>query len=59
MGDVVLGFDNLKSYLAGDPYFGALIGRVANRVAKGQFKLDGKEYTLGQEQRPQLAARRT
>ncbi len=46
MGDVVLGFDNLKSYLAGDPYFGALIGRVANRVAKGRFTLGGKEYKL-------------
>jgi aldose 1-epimerase len=46
MGDVVLGFDNLKSYLAGSPYFGALIGRVANRVAKGRFTLDGKEYKL-------------
>ena len=46
MGDVVLGFDNLPSYLAGSPYFGALIGRVANRVAKGRFTLDGKEYKL-------------
>ena len=46
MGDVVLGFDNLKSYLAGDPYFGAIIGRVANRIAKGQFKLDGKDYSV-------------
>jgi len=46
MGDVVLGFDNLNSYLAGDPYFGALIGRVANRIAKGHFKLDGKEYAV-------------
>jgi aldose 1-epimerase len=46
MGDVVLGFDNLQSYLAGSPYFGALIGRVANRVAKGRFTLDGKEYKL-------------
>ena len=52
MGDVVLGFDNLKSYLAGDPYFGALIGRVANRVAKGHFKLDGKEYTLAKNNGP-------
>ena len=43
---MVLGFDNLKSYLAGDPYFGAIIGRVANRIAKGQFTLDGKEYKL-------------
>src|ERR1700678_1431909 len=46
MGDVVLGFDNLASYLAGHPYFGATTGRVANRVAKGQFTIDGKEYKL-------------
>ncbi len=46
MGDIVLGFHNLKSYLAGDPYFGAIVGRVANRVAKGKFTLDGKEYKL-------------
>ena len=45
-GDVVLGFDNLSSYLAGHPHFGATTGRVANRVAKGRFTLDGKEYTL-------------
>jgi len=44
--DVVLGFDNLKDYLAGHPYFGATVGRVANRVAKGKFTLDGKEYKL-------------
>ncbi|HEY7154543.1 MAG TPA: hypothetical protein VH575_11335, partial [Gemmataceae bacterium] len=35
MTDVVLGFDNLKDYLAGHPYFGATVGRVANRIAKG------------------------
>jgi aldose 1-epimerase len=46
MGDVVLGFDALKGYLAGHPYFGAIVGRVANRVAKGRFTLDGKEYKL-------------
>jgi aldose 1-epimerase len=44
--DVVLGFDGVKSYLAGHPYFGATTGRVANRIAKGKFTLDGKEYTL-------------
>lgn len=44
--DVVLGFDNLASYLAGHPHFGATTGRVANRIAKGRFTLDGKEYTL-------------
>jgi aldose 1-epimerase len=44
--DVVLGFDNLESYLAHHPHFGATTGRVANRIAKGKFTLDGKEYTL-------------
>lgn len=47
-GNVVLGFDNLKDYLKGHPYFGALIGRVGNRIAKGRFTLDGKEYKLAQ-----------
>jgi aldose 1-epimerase len=46
LADVVLGFDTLKEYLAGHPFFGATVGRVANRVAKGKFELDGKEYTL-------------
>jgi aldose 1-epimerase len=45
-GDVVLGFDNLKGYLGQHPYFGATIGRYGNRIAKGKFTLDGKEYTL-------------
>ncbi len=43
---VVLGYDNLASYLKETPYFGALIGRYGNRIAKGKFTLDGKEYTL-------------
>src|SRR5262245_57760749 len=51
-GDVVLGFDNLDSYLAGHPYFGAIVGRVGNRIAKGQFTLDGKEYTLAKNNGP-------
>jgi aldose 1-epimerase len=46
MGDVVLGFDNLAQYVKGHPYFGSTVGRVANRIAKGKFTLDGKEYTL-------------
>jgi aldose 1-epimerase len=45
-GDVVLGFDDLDNYLKGHPHFGAITGRVANRIAKGKFTLDGKEYTL-------------
>lgn len=44
--DVVLGFDNLDSYLKGHPYFGAIIGRYGNRIAKGRFTLDGTEYKL-------------
>lgn len=43
---IVLGFDNLEQYLKGHPFFGAIAGRYANRIAKGKFSLDGKEYTL-------------
>src|SRR5947209_4527717 len=50
--DVVLGFDNLDAYLKGHPYFGAIIGRVANRIAKGRFSLDGKEYKLATNNGP-------
>ena len=46
LGNVVLGFDNLKQYLAGHPYFGCTAGRVANRIAKGRFTLDGKTCKL-------------
>jgi aldose 1-epimerase len=51
-GDVVLGFDKLEGYLAGHPYFGAIVGRVANRIAKGKFTLDGKEYTVATNNGP-------
>ncbi len=45
--DVVLGFDNLAGYLSdANQFFGCTTGRVANRIAKGKFTLDGKEYTL-------------
>lgn len=46
LGDVVLGFERLDDYLAHNPYFGAVIGRVSNRVAKGTFLLNGRRYTL-------------
>ena len=46
MGDVVLGFDDLQGYLGQHPYFGGTIGRYGNRIAKGQFTLDGKTYHL-------------
>jgi aldose 1-epimerase len=43
---IVLGFDTLEPYLAGTPYFGATIGRYANRIAGARFTLDGKIYAL-------------
>ncbi len=46
MGDIVLGFDNLTQYLSESPCFGSVVGRVANRIAKGRFSIDGKTYTL-------------
>src|SRR5207253_1365858 len=52
MGDVVLGYDNLADYIKQSPYFGALIGRYGNRIAKGKFTLDGKEYTLATNNGP-------
>jgi aldose 1-epimerase len=44
--EVTLGFDDLESYLGHHPYFGVSVGRVANRIARGTFSLDGKTYTL-------------
>ncbi len=46
--DVVLGYDTIEAYIKGNPYFGALIGRSANRIRNGKFMLDGKEYQLTQ-----------
>ncbi|MEU6947971.1 aldose epimerase family protein [Streptomyces sp. NPDC046316] len=44
--NVSLGFDNLEDYVAGSPYFGAIIGRYGNRIAGGAFSLDGSTYRL-------------
>ena len=46
MGDIVLGYDSLSQYVTNSPYFGALVGRYANRIAKGRFVLNGKNYQL-------------
>ena len=46
VGNVVLGFDDLKGYLTAHPFLGATVGRVANRIAGGKFKLKGKTYRL-------------
>ena len=46
MGDVVLGLDSVKPYEGTVPYFGATVGRYANRIAKGRFSVGGKSYKL-------------
>jgi aldose 1-epimerase len=52
MGDVVLGFDSLAGYVKSSPYFGAVVGRYGNRIAKGHFTLDGTTYTLATNNGP-------
>ncbi len=44
--NITFGFDTFDGMIKGDPYFGAVVGRYANRIAKGKFTLDGQEYTL-------------
>ncbi|TLP74023.1 aldose epimerase family protein [Maribacter sp. ACAM166] len=44
--DIILGYDSLSQYISGSPYFGAIIGRYGNRIAKGKFSLDGTSYSL-------------
>jgi aldose 1-epimerase len=46
MQDVVLGYDSLQAYANGTAYFGAIVGRYGNRIGRGRFTLDGKEYQL-------------
>lgn len=50
--DVVLGFDHIEPYLANSAFLGALIGRFGNRIARGQFSLDGKDYQLAVNNAP-------
>jgi aldose 1-epimerase len=52
LGDVVLGFNDLASYVAGHPYFGAVTGRVAGRIANAAFTLDGSTYHLARNDPP-------
>jgi aldose 1-epimerase len=51
-GEITLGFDSLDPYLAGHPYFGATVGRFANRIAKGRFIVDGAEYQVATNNGP-------
>jgi aldose 1-epimerase len=46
MDDIVLGYDNVDGYVKNNPFFGAIIGRYGNRIAKGRFTLGGREYSL-------------
>src|SRR6185312_2184021 len=50
--DVVLGYDTAQEYLSRPDYFGASVGRYANRIAKGKFSLDGKSVTLATNDGP-------
>ena len=52
LADIVFGFDSLQGYLAQSPYFGAIVGRFANRIARGQFGLDGVTYHLATNNGP-------
>ena len=52
LGDVVLGFDNVNDYVEKSPYFGAIVGRVANRIASATFALEGKTYKLAANNPP-------
>ncbi len=52
LDDIVLGFDSLADYLKSSPYFGAVVGRYANRIANGQFTLDGATYHLARNNGP-------
>ena len=50
--DVALGFDTVAEYVEKSPYFGCITGRYANRIAKGKFKIDDKEFTLATNNEP-------
>ena len=52
LADVVLGFENLDGYVKGHPYFGAIVGRVANRIQNAAFTLEGKSYKLEANDKP-------
>jgi aldose 1-epimerase len=52
LADVVLGFERLDPYVAGHPYFGAIVGRVANRIGNASFTLDGRTFAVAANDKP-------
>ncbi len=52
LGDVTLGYTNIEGYIKDKTFMGSLVGRYANRIAKGKFTVDGKEYSLAINDRP-------
>jgi aldose 1-epimerase len=52
LGDVTLGYDSLPGYLSASPYFGAVVGRYANRIGRGRFTLEGHTYRLATNNGP-------
>jgi aldose 1-epimerase len=52
LADIVLGFDKLDDYVKNSPYFGATVGRVANRIDSAKFELEGKKYSLAANDKP-------
>lgn len=52
LADIVLGYDSVADYVKATPYFGATVGRIANRIKGAEFKLDGKQYKLAANNGP-------
>ena len=50
--NIVLGFDRLEPYLSSSPYFGAVVGRYANRIAHARFAIDGREHRVSPNEPP-------
>ena len=51
LDDIALGYDSMQGYLTSSPYFGAVVGRYANRIARGRFALEGRSYRRSEESR--------